>query len=257
METCIPLLTDMTAGGIKYSREAVYFTCFAEICDSLYAIKKLCFDEKVCTLGELFDQCKNNWPNESLRQKAIALPSYGDGSEESSLFAGKFFNDLCAQADKIPTAFGGKCRPGFNLYTEILTVGTRTGALPNGRKSGDYLSQGITPSRLQKECSLYDMLDGMRYLDFKKTSGNASMTISLPAGKITTEQMAALFKVFARNGLQAIQPNCINREELLAAKADPESHRDIIVRVCGFSAPFVCLAPKYQDEILSRNISEV
>lgn len=257
METCIDMRKDMTAGGIKYSRECIYFTCFAEVTDSLFAIKKLCFDEKVCTLSEIIAQCKNNWGNEELRQKVLAVPSYGDGSEEASRFARRFYDDLCEIAVKAPTAYGGLNRPGFNLYTEIVRIGAQTGALPNGRKEGDFLSQGITPSRLQKECSLYDLLDSLRYFDFKKTSGNSSITLTLPAGKINEEQMAALFRVFARNGLQAIQPNCVSREELLAAKADPENHKDIIVRVCGFSAPFVCLAERYQDEILSRNISDL
>lgn len=257
METCIPMRKDVTAGGIKYSRESTYYTCFAEAVDSLYVIKRLCFEEKLLSVTELMDQCEQNWPDEVLRQRAIALPCFGDGSEESSAFAARFFDDLCALADACPTAYGGKCRPGFNLYTEIVYVGEKTQALPNGRKAGDYLSQGITPSRLQKECSLYDLLDSYRYMDFKKTSGNASLTITLPAGKLDEEQMAAMFRVFAHSGLQAIQPNCVNKELLLAAKADPENHKDIIVRVTGFSAPFVCLGTKYQDEILARNISAV
>ena len=257
MQTCIDMRKDMTAGGIKYSREAVYYTCFAEIVDSLYAIKRLCFDEKVLSVSELIDQCRQNWPDEALRQKAIALPSFGDGSEESSRFAGKFYDDLCALADTFETAYGGKCRPGFNLYTEVVLVGEMTPALPSGRKKGDYLSQGITPSRLQKECSLYDFLDSYRYIDFTKTSGNASLTLTLPAGKIDAAQMASLFRVLAHNGLQAIQINCVDREVLLKAKKDPENHKDIVVRVCGFSAPFVCLSERYQDEIIARNISEV
>jgi formate C-acetyltransferase len=69
--------------------------------------------------------------------------------------------------------------------------------------------------------------------------------------------MASLLRVFARNGLQAIQPNVINRDELIKAKAEPEKYGDIIVRVCGFSAPFVLLPEKYQDEIISRSLLEV
>jgi len=60
---------------------------------------------------------------------------------------------------------------------------------------------------------------------------------------------------FARNGIQAIQLNCVSREELLAAQKDPDSYRHIIVRVCGFSAPFVLLSTEYQNEFLSRNMS--
>lgn len=257
MEPCIPMKKDMTAGGIKYSRESAYFTCFAEVVDSLYAIKRLCFDDRVLTVKELMRQCAENWPDEELRRRAVSLPSYGDGSEESSRFAGRFYDDLVAIAGACTTAYGGKCRPGFNLYTEIVYLGEETEALPNGRRAGEYLSQGITPSRLQKECSLYDLLDSVRYIDFRKTSGNSSITLTLPAGKLDEEKMAVLFRVFARNGLQAVQPNCVSREELIAAQADPENHRDIIVRVCGFSAPFVCLSPKYQDEIISRNMSEI
>ncbi len=257
MQTCIEMRKDMTAGGIKYSRECVYYTCFAEIVDSLYAIKRLCFADKVLTVGELIDQCKQNWPNEELRQMAINLPTFGDGSEESTAFATKFYNDLVDLADTFETAYGGKCRPGFNLYTEVVLVGEMTPALPSGRKMGDYLSQGITPSRLQKECSLYDLLDSYRHIDFTKTSGNASLTLSLPLGKINEEQMAALFRVLAHNGLQAIQINCVDREVLLQAKKNPENHKDIVVRVCGFSAPFVCLSERYQDEVIARNISAI
>ena len=136
-------------------------------------------------------------------------------------------------------------------------MGEMTPALPSGRKAGDYLSQGITPSRLQKACSLYDLLDSYRHIDFTKTSGNASLTITLPAGKINEAQMATLFRVLAHNGLQAIQINCVDREVLLQAKKDPENHKDIVVRVCGFSAPFVCLSERYQDEVIARNISAI
>ncbi|MBE6740212.1 MAG: hypothetical protein E7565_07835 [Ruminococcaceae bacterium] len=257
MEPCIKMKKDMTAGGIKYGREAVYFTCFAEVCDSLFVIKKLCFDEKVFTMKELFDQCFKNWENEELRQKVLKVASFGDGSEEVTAFAGRFFDDLCKIGDNIENIIVGKCRVGFNLYTEIVRSGQWLNALPNGFKTGDFLSQGITPTRNGNKDSLYNMLDSFKNIDFKKTSGNASMTVTLPAGKINEEAMASLLRVFARNGLQAIQPNVINRDELIKAKAEPEKYGDIIVRVCGFSAPFVLLPEKYQDEIISRSLLEV
>lgn len=257
MKTPLEKRRDMTAGGIKYSRECVYFTCFAEVVDSLYAIKKLCFEEKLLSVAELIAECRNNWQNEELRQRAISLGSFGDGNEETTAFAGKFFDDLCAIGDEVPTAYGGKCRVGFNVYTEIVRMGASTVALPNGRRNGEYLSQGITPSRLQKENALSGLLNSYKKMDFRKTPGNSSMTITLPAGEISEEQMAMILKVIASCGLQAIQPSCVNKETLIAAKSDPEKYPDVIVRVCGFSAPFICLSEQYQDEIISRNISGV
>ncbi len=255
MEPCIPMRKDMTAGGIRYARESAYFTGFAETVDSLYAIKRLCFDEKVCTLEEIVRQCRENWPDEALRQKALAQPCYGDGTSEMAAFAGRYHDDLCALVRALPTAYGGQFRAGYNMYTEVIWMGRETGAFPNGRRAAEPLSQGISPSRLQKECSLYDLLDGLQHIDFTKTAGNASMTVQLPAAKLTTEKMAALLRVFAQNGLQALQLNCINREDLLAAQKDPDNYRHIIVRICGFSIPFVLLTPEYQNEFLTRNMS--
>ena len=68
MEPCISQKKDITAGAGKYNGETNYFTLFAETVDSLLAIKKLCFEDKVCTLSELFEQCRLNWQNEELRQ---------------------------------------------------------------------------------------------------------------------------------------------------------------------------------------------
>ncbi|MBE6778346.1 MAG: hypothetical protein E7541_03065 [Ruminococcaceae bacterium] len=257
LQPSLPMRKDMTAGGIRYARESVYFTGFAEVVDSLYAIKRLCFDDKVCSLEEIIRQCREDWPDEALRQQAVALPSYGDGSEEMARFAGRFHDDLCALVRPLPTAYGGQFRAGYNMYTEIIWIGRDTGALPSGRHAGEPLSQGISPSRLQKECGLYDLLDGLRYIDFTQTAGNASMTVQLPAAKLDTEKMAALFRVFAQNGLQALQLNCINREDLLAAQKDPDHYGHIIVRICGFSIPFVLLTPEYQNEFITRNLSHL
>ena len=256
LDGCLEKQTDLTAGGGKYNRECVYFTSFAETVDSLLAIKKLCFDDKVCTLRELLEECRSNWKNLELRKKAIDAPSFGDGSEETSRFVGKFTDDLYAVSRNLPTAYGGDFRIGSNQYTEIIWWGQETRATPNGRFSGDYLSQGMTPSRIQSTPSISDMFLSYRYIDFTKFAGNTSVTPILPAGNIDIKQITAFLKAASTVGLQAIQLNCVSRDTLLKARENPESYGHIIVRVCGFSAPFVKLSPLYQDEFLSRCFHE-
>lgn len=257
LETCIQKRRDMTAGGGKYNRESVYFTGFAEVADSLLVIKKLCFEEKSCTLGELFDACRGDFPDEAFRRRAINVCSFGDGSEESSRLSGRLFDDLYRLTRDLPTSYGGQYRMGFNQYTEIIFWGEHTAATPNGRRKGDYLSQGISPSRLGKQAVATEVLGSYRYMDMKKSAGNASVTITLPGGKMSREQLVGFMRAVAISGIQALQPNCVSREELLAAQKDPDSYRHIIVRVCGFSAPFVLLSPTYQAEFLARNFAEV
>lgn len=257
MEPCIPNKLDVTAGGGKYNREASYFCGFAESVDSLLAIRKLCFEQKVCTVKELFDQCRKNWPDETLRRRAINAPSYGDGSEESSKFVAKFVDDLYEITRDLPTSQPGEYRLGSNLYTEIVRWGKTTPAMPNGRHDGDYLAQGFSPSRLQKPYSAAELLYSYRYMDMSKLAGNASVTVTLPAAKFDVDTMVQFFKAAAKSGIQALQPNCVNIEDLIAAKKEPEKYGHIIVRVCGFSAPFVSLSEQYQDELITRMMSEV
>ena len=256
-ETCIPAGRDLTNGGGKYNIETEYLCCFAEAVDSLLAIRYLCYENHYCTVAELFDQCRRDWPNEILRQRALNAPSYGDGSESSSRFTGRLVHDIWRITRDLPTSFGGQYRLGSNLYTEVLWWGRLTKALPNGRRSGDYLSQGITPSRQNPSVSLMDVYDSLRYTDMNEFAAAASITITLPAGKMDMEKMVLFFRSTANTGLQAVQPNCVSREELLAAREHPEDYGHIIVRVCGFSAPFVLLVPHYQDEVLSRVTMEV
>ena len=256
MQPCLPARRDITAGSGKYNRESMYFSGFSESVDSLLAIKSLCFDKKVCSLDELFMQCRNDWPDEILRQRAIHAPKYGDGTEYSSSFVSKFHDDLYRLSRDLPTAYGGQYRIGYNQYTEIIWWGKETKATPNGRKEGDYLSQGLTPSRLLSDSNAMDILDSISYIDMGKCAANASVSLTLPLGKLDKDRLIAFFHSVCRSGIQSLQPNVVDRETLLEAQKNPEKYGHIIVRVCGFSAPFVLLSPEYQREFLSRLCSE-
>jgi formate C-acetyltransferase len=124
--------------------------------------------------------------------------------------------------------------------------------MPNGRRVGDYLSQGLSPSRYQQPITVVELLKSVRSIDMKKFAANTSLTITLPLAKLDLERIVELFRSVARSGVQSLQPNCVNVQDLINAQIEPEKYWHIIVRVCGFSAPFISLAKHYQDEIISR-----
>lgn len=82
---------------------------------------------------------------------------------------------------------------------------------------------------------------------------NTIANVMLPAAKIDENRLVDFIRACAINHVEAIQINCVNRDELLAAQKEPEKYRHIIVRVTGFSCPFVMLSKEWQDEVLSRN----
>ncbi|MBC8867907.1 MAG: hypothetical protein H8E44_00730, partial [Planctomycetes bacterium] len=93
-------------------------------------------------------------------------------------------------------------------------------------------------------------------LDLTQCPANAVLTISLPLGGVNLQTLGQLERAFAASGLAMLQMNCVDREQLLDAREHPERHQDLIVRLYGYSARFVCLTPEMQDEFISRNIYE-
>lgn len=256
-EGCVENRKDISAGGAKYNLDCMYFTGFPDVVDSLMAIKTLCYDKKVCTLSELFEACRSNWQDERLRQRAMAAPSYGDGTPETNALAARLNRDLYALSRKLPTIYGGEYHIGHNQYTEIILYGRKMAATPNGRRTGEYISHGLTPSRLNKAQTASEVLSAVRQLGLENFSGNAVITLQLPAGKMDDERFKLFLRAAARAGTQALQINCVNREDLLKAQKEPEKYTHIIVRVVGFSAPFTSLEKHYQDEFLSRNFHSI
>lgn len=254
LENCLENKKDYTAGGAKYNDEV--FLCFGlpNIVDSLIVINKLCFEEKRYTLGELLETVRNNWAGkEDMRQEALACPCWGDGSKEASLLARRFNDDVYAALEELPTRWPGKIHFGHLTYTEIKWWGEKTLATPDGRYSGSYISQGLTPSRLHEIKSVTAPINSMRILDVEKCAGNSVINIFLSPKGMTLDKAYSFLMAVARSGIQSLQLNCASKETLLDAQKHPENYPDLIVRVCGFSAKFTSLSPAWQDEVITRN----
>ncbi len=246
-------LRDLSNGGTGYAREQMNFAGFPDVVDSLLAIRKMCFEKQYCTLAELVEQCQSDWPNEGLRRIAESCPAFGDGSEESNALAAKLNTDLYRITRDLPTLFGGAYKIGYFMYTEVLWWGKKIAATPNGRHAGYYIAHGITPTRLHEIKSVTDVLRSINAMGLEKCAANTITNVMLPAAKMDENRLVDFIRACAINHVEAIQINCVNRDELLAAQKEPEKYRHIIVRVTDFSCPFVMLSKEWQDEVLSRN----
>lgn len=255
MEGCLRSRLDLTNGGCKYHNENYMLVGFPNIVDSLLAIRTLCFDEKKYTLDELLGAVRGNWEGrEEMRRAAMRCPCWGDAGEESNRLAARFNHDLYELAGELKTLWpGGRCDIGHCTYTEIRFWSEKTLATPDGRRSGDYFSQGLTPSRLHRIDSVTDVINSLAALDGSEMGGNSVVNILLPSVGMTLEHCAAFLYACAHSAIGSLQLNCVTKEQLLDAQVHPEKHRDLIVRVCGFSARFTSLSPEWQQEVLSRN----
>jgi formate C-acetyltransferase len=251
---CIKEGKDYTQGGAKYNDD--HYLCFGlpNIVDSLLAIKELCFDQKVYSLEEFLTAVRNNWENaEVMRNRAISCSGWGDGKEQSINLAKRLNEDLFKIADTLIATRGCKVRIGHLTYTEVRWWGMRTLATPDGRTSGEYFAQGLTPSRLKKIPNVTDTINSLAGLDASLMAGNSVVNVMLSNSNITLDRLEGFMRAVAHSAIQSLQLNCVTKEQLLDAQIHPENHRDLIVRVTGFSALFTSLSPAWQDEFLTRN----
>ena len=170
-------------------------------------------------------------------------------------FSAKVLHDLSGVSGR-KNGRGGKYLPAFSAHDIFRPLGLKLGATPDGRKAGYWLTRGISPSEFVKGPSPLSLLQSIRAYDFTDFVDSFALEITLP--KLDTADsetiLMSLFEEFLDAGGSTLQLNILDTEDLRLAQQHPEEHRDIIVRVCGYSDYFVNLIPEIQEEVISRHI---
>ena len=246
---------DTTEGGVASRPRIMTLGFIGNAVDSLCAIRQLCFVDKICTLAELLDAVRSNWAGargEELRMRAMAAPYWGDGGEVSTGMMSRWMKRIRADIDGFRNDQGGPYRLAIYAYREFMYWGLKTKATPDGRRNGDRLAQGFSPSEYRCKEGVTTVMNAIGDLPNEALyASNANLTFDRSV--MNEALMAAVIRVFAKKGSHMMQPNCNSVEELLDAQKHPERHQDLIVRVCGFSARFVALSKRWQDEVIARH----
>ena len=138
------------------------------------------------------------------------------------------------------------------IYREFYLWGMYTKATPDGRYKGDRLAQGFAPSEYRCKEGATTVMNAIGTVPHELLyASNANLTFDKIG--MTPEILSAIFRVFAKKRAHLLQPNCNSVEELLDAQAHPERHQNLMVKVCGFSARFVSLSRRFQDEVIERH----
>ena len=229
------------------------------VATSLYNIKKLVFDEKRITMRELLDALDANWEgerNQEIRKMCLELPKYGNDVEEVDAMVARFYDAMVDAVHAIPTHRGGHYLAGAVSITAHDPAGALTGATPDGRYAGDVLADGaMSPLQGTDENGPTAMLNSaMRIRQYRIQSVLLNMKLHPTTLKTDDdkEKLGAMILAYLDNGGRQIQFNVVDQETLKKARKDPDSYRDLIVRVAGYSTYFVLLSPRMQDEIIAR-----
>jgi len=246
---------DTTDGGVAFCPRIVTLAFMANVVDSLASIRQVCFVDKKCTLKEFLAAVRSNWAGargEELRQAALRAPYWGDDSEVTNGLMKWYVDRIADSADGFRNDRGGPYALACWIYREFIYWGEQTKATPDGRRDGDRLAQGFSPSEYRCNVgptTVFNAIGSLDHSRFYATNAN----LSFEKDAMSSETFASVFRVVCRKDMHLLQPNCHSLKDLLDAQVHPERHQDIIVKCCGFSARFVALSKRWQDEVIARH----
>jgi formate C-acetyltransferase len=256
-DDCIRKGRDYNAGGARYNNTYIQFVGIGSLTDSLAALKQLVFDDHATGLPDLVKALDANFDgHEPLRQRLLnRTPKYGNDDDYADLLMVQAFNAIFDAVDGRPNTKGGHYRVEMLPTTSHIYFGSVTGATPDGRRAGLPLSEGISPVQGADRRGPTAVIKSAAKMDHIKTGGallNMKLTPSLLAGEDGIESLARLIRTYFALDGHHLQFNVVRADTLRKAQAQPELHRDLIVRVAGYSDYFCDLAPDLQNEIISR-----
>jgi len=265
-DDCIERGLNMKEGGAVYDFISDLQVGIANLADSLAAIKKVVFEEKKVTPMELWEALQADFvgeKNEKIRELLQEAPKYGNDDDYVDHLIVDAYNVYIDEMKKYHNTrygrgpIGGIYYAGTSSISANVPQGAGTLATPDGRKAGEPLAEGCSPSHAADKNGPTAVFKSVSKLPTEEITGgvllNQKVTPQILAKEENKQKLIFLLRTFF-NRLHGyhVQFNVVSKETLLDAQKHPEDHRDLIVRVAGYSAFFNVLSKKTQDDIIER-----
>ena len=270
-DDCIARGKHLKEGGAVYDFISDLQVGIANLGDSLAAIKKCVYEDKTVTREVLWDALMNDFAGEAgeeIRQKLLAVPKYGNDDDFVDSLVVEGYDSYIDEIQKHKNTrfgrgpIGGAYYAGTSSISANVPQGAGTGATPDGRHKGEPLAEGCSPTHSMDVNGPTSVFKSVSKLRTEKITGgvllNQKVSPSMLSKPRDREKLMLLLRTFfdVLHGFH-VQYNVVSRETLLDAQAHPEKHRDLIVRVAGYSAFFSSLSRTTQDDIIARTEQEL
>ena len=256
MQGCIEKGKDINAGGAVYNLTTVNGCGMANVVDSLCAVRKVVFEDRLCTLPQLAEILANNFEGmEGLRKFLLKrCPKFGNDDDKADLIMADLTEMFCKTVSNYKNPRGGSFQSGLYTVDHHAHMGERTAALPDGRKAGESLANGFSPYQGADTSGPTAVINSVVKNDLCALGNGMVLDLKFYPGFFEENRryIRALIETYFDLGGYEIQLNVVDKDKLLAAQKNPEQYRDLIVRVSGFSAYFVDLGAILQEEIIAR-----
>lgn len=253
-------------GGSVYDMVTGPETGITNAGNSLASIKTLVFDKDLISQEELRSALESDFAGERgelLRQMLMnKAPKFGNDDDTVDTITAEVYSLFIRELGKYKTARYGRGPIGCINYPCTATIsgnvpsGLKVGASAEGRHAGDALAEGCSPFHGTDILGPTAVINSVSKLPNREITGGNLLNQKINPAVLATEdgmkKMEALIRTFFKKMGWHIQFNIISSETLKTAQKEPENHRDLVVRVAGYSALFNNLEPSTQDDIILR-----
>jgi len=266
-DDCIGRGKHLKEGGAVYDYISGLQVGIANLGNSIAAVKKFIFEDHSIPAAELMQALATDFAGpegEALRLKLLnKAPKYGNDDEKTDALLNEAYGWYMDEIEKHHNTrygrgpIGGGYYPGTSSISANVPSGSVVKASPDGRKAGTPLAEGASPSSGTDVSGPTAVFKSVARLPAQRIFGgvllNQKLSPQAIAGEADRAKLIALIRAFFDDlAGWHVQYNIVSRSTLLDAKAHPEKHRDLVVRVAGYSAYFNDLAAEQQDDIIAR-----
>ena len=266
-DDCIGRGKTIKEGGAVYDFISGLQVGIANMADSLAAIKKLVFDEKRITPAELWEALESDFAGEKgerIRQMLVNdAPKYGNDDDSVDQLVVEAYDSYIDEIAKYPNTRHGRGPIGGIRYAGTSSISANVGqgmgtmATPDGRRAHEPLAEGCSPAHNADTHGPTAVFKSVSKLPTEKITGgvllNQKVTPATLASERNKQKLEMLISAFFdRLHGYHVQYNVVDRATLIDAQEHPERHKDLIVRVAGYSAFFNVLSRATQDDIIAR-----
>jgi pyruvate formate-lyase/glycerol dehydratase family glycyl radical enzyme len=257
IDDCIATGRDYHDGGARYNTTYVQGVGIGTTTDALSAVKHHVFECRTLSLPALRAALDADFAgHERLRQLLLnRTPRYGNDDDAADAVMLRVFEAYFAAFEGRPNTKGGAYHINWLPTTVHVYFGSVIGALPDGRRAAMPVSEGVSPVQGADRRGPTAVLRSVAKMDHWRTGGtllNQKFTPSLLADDAGLRGLVGLIRTYFRLGGHHVQFNVVDAATLRDAQVHPERHRDLIVRVAGYSDYFCDLGRALQDEIIAR-----
>lgn len=266
-DDCIGRGKTIKEGGAVYDFISGLQVGIANMADSLAAIKKLVFEEKKITPTQLWNAILDDFQSDENKKIQAMLidevPKYGNDIDYVDNLVVEAYDSYLDEIKKYPNTsyhrgpIGGIRYGGTSSISANVGQGMGTMATPDGRNAYEPLAEGCSPAHNADKNGPTAVFKSVAKLPTEKITGGVLLNQKMTPQMLSTEENKQKLEMLIRaffNRLHGyhVQYNIVSRETLIDAQKYPEKHKDLIVRVAGYSAFFNVLSKKTQDDIIGR-----